>query len=73
VFSVFSLPLSAFCKPRKSIEVKMKADFHFRGQGFKFRSTGNSFPENNIFRHSQTLHFPEIDLRNSFEVDSNAP
>ena len=51
----------------------MKADFHFRGQGFKFRSTGNPFPENNIFRQIQTLHFPEIDFRNSFEVDSNAP
>ena len=73
VFSVFSLPLSAFCKTRKWIEVKMKAEIHFRGQGWKFRSTGNQFPENNVFRDSQTQNFPEIDFRNWFEVDSNAP
>ena len=66
-----SLSLSLFF--RKWNEVKMKADSNFRGQGFKFRSTGKGFPENNIFRHSQTLHFPEIDFRKSFEVDSNAP
>ena len=51
----------------------MKAEIHFRGQGFKFRSIGNQFPENNVFRDSQTQNFPEIDFRNWFEVESNAP
>ena len=66
-----SLSLSLFFW--KCFEVKMKAEIHFRGQGWKFRSTGNQFPENNVFRDSQTQNFPKIDFRNSFEVDSNAP
>ena len=54
-----ALSLSLSLSLRKSFEVKIGTEIHFRSQSLFFSVNGNQFPENSIFRTNQTPAFPE--------------
>ena len=75
VISSFFLPLSlslfSIFQGQKSFEVKIETEIHFLRFGSEIRSTGNALQFDRIWSNNQTSHFPEMNFRNQFEVNSN--